>query len=43
LVHATTQAQSPTKKLQWSTALDNETLNENNVIHKTTAGKTEKQ
>jgi hypothetical protein len=37
------QAQSPTKKLQWSTALENDTMNENHFIHNATAGKTEKQ
>jgi hypothetical protein len=39
LVRATSETPSPTKKLQWSTALDDDTTNENHVIHKTTAGK----
>jgi hypothetical protein len=43
LVRAISKTQSPTKKLQWSTALDDDTTNENQVVHKATVGKTEKQ
>jgi hypothetical protein len=39
-VRATIQTQSQTKKLQRSTVLDNDTINENHVTHKATVDKT---